>query len=274
MIANIAWYNRGNTQQFPGGTWKNRQMMALDFQYTCPVKVGRVISASMAVLRVSLVWLPRNHLMRYAKLRTSSDLGHVLIRNQMSTLSSTGIWSSSTFGPRSPLASQHAKTRSFRRCCCSRQWQEYRYWRALEEEPPLSVDVRSHLYINLHKEFEVTDLLDWRVARLLLWRVYMCDRHRPSSGCFQLQLVAGPGWPGHFGVAAVCVLTERPSWISAFSQYSTERRWDHFVSRKMRQGLLLLAQLPLSLLCSSYLGLFPSAAAAIVCSCVCLHSYI
>jgi hypothetical protein len=55
---------------------------------------------------------------------------------------------------------------------------------------------------------------------------------------------------------------------------SSERRRDHFVSRKMRQGLLLLAELPLSLLCSSHLGLFPSAAAARVCSCVCFHSYI
>jgi len=51
--------------------------------------------------------------MRYAKLRISSDFGHVLIRNQMPTLSPTGIWSSSTFGPRSPLASQQGKMRGF-----------------------------------------------------------------------------------------------------------------------------------------------------------------
>lgn len=59
---------------------------------------------------------PRHHLMRYAKLRTSPDSGHILISKQMSTLSPTRKWSRSTFASRSPLASQQTKPRGFLPC--------------------------------------------------------------------------------------------------------------------------------------------------------------
>jgi hypothetical protein len=56
---------------------------------------------------------PSHHLTGYAKLRTSSDSGHIMIRKQMSTLSPTRKLSRSTFVPRSPLASQQTKPSDF-----------------------------------------------------------------------------------------------------------------------------------------------------------------
>jgi hypothetical protein len=41
MIPNIAGYNQGNTRHFSGGTWKNQQMMALDFQSKCHSQSGQ-----------------------------------------------------------------------------------------------------------------------------------------------------------------------------------------------------------------------------------------